>query len=103
MDFMVTWLQTASPSSKLLLLGLLPDESQDVAPLNQLFQQVAQNHSIGFAACVQNLSECRCPLGWLPRSWQPPRTAALGFYAVVLPLLVPASRRAAICVHVLTH
>lgn len=52
---MLDWLAAALPSTRLLLLGLLPNAEHDVLPVNEMYRGLSDAKGVAFAACGQDI------------------------------------------------
>jgi len=56
LDYLLTWMRAAMPSSKILLLNILPNDKADVAGTNKKYERLAAKHGIKFSTCGSDLN-----------------------------------------------
>lgn len=56
LDYLLGWMRAAMPSSKIVLLGLLPNSVVNVAATNRNFARVAAKHGVTFSSCGSDLN-----------------------------------------------
>lgn len=79
-SFLLPWMRATWPSTKIVLLGMLPNASKDVRPFNAKYEQLASKHGATYSSCGSDID---------PRSTDMPdgtHPSAAG-YAKALPCL----------------
>lgn len=56
MDFLIGWIRAAMPSTKVVLMAVLPNASVSVSASNARYKDIAQKHGITFAECGLDLN-----------------------------------------------
>lgn len=56
LDYLLGWMRAAMPSSKIVLLGLLPNTLANVGATNRNYAKVAAKHGVTFATCGSDLN-----------------------------------------------
>lgn len=55
MDFFISWMRAAMPSSKIVLLGILPCSSVSVSATNRRYEALARKHGITYSNCGSDI------------------------------------------------